>query len=203
MKIWSNNHVDVLAGSGNEGVNDGKGEVAQFYQVTSMSCQNGKNIYTADVQAGSIRIITTMSGAHQFLSHLGKLYEAFNVHIKGQPFEKQGLAGAIGKVREVNNYLVEIIRAAKEDQNLQKATNGPEGTVSKKTVSSVNMILTELLQLQNMLAVNPAYIQEIDMHSCLTICVENLHAVAHFKDQTMTMLQYACNLGNTVSEGIK
>ena len=36
----------------------------------------------------------------------------------------------------------------------------------------------------------------------LTLAVENLHAVSHFKDQTQTMLQYVQNLGNTVYEGL-
>ena len=40
--------------------------------------------------------------------------------------------------------------------------------------------------------------------SCLTVQVENIHAIGHFKDQFPTALpQYARNLGNTVYESNK
>ena len=48
---------------------------------------------------------------------------------------------------------------------------------------------------------NPSYL--IDLHSCLTVQVENLNAIGHFKDQFQTALQYARNLANTVYESIK
>jgi hypothetical protein len=70
-------------------------------------------------------------------------------------------------------------------------------------MSSVAIIHQELVYLQQILVINPDYLLNLNMHSCLTIAVENLHAVAHFKDETMTMLQYARNLGNTVLEGLK
>ena len=44
---------------------------------------------------------------------------------------------------------------------------------------------------------------EVDLHTCLTVQVENLHAMGHFKDQFPTCLQYARNLANTVYESIK
>ena len=36
-----------------------------------------------------------------------------------------------------------------------------------------------------------------------TTCVNNLHAVSHFKDATQTHLQYARNLSNTVFAGLE
>ena len=42
-----------------------------------------------------------------------------------------------------------------------------------------------------------------DLHSCLTTQVENLHAVGHFKDEFPTVLNFTCNLGNSVYESIK
>ena len=56
--------------------------------------------------------------------------------------------------------------------------------------------LKELLQ-----ELNASY--KVDLHSCLTVQVENLHAIGHFKDQFPTALQYARNLGNTVYDSIK
>ena len=43
---------------------------------------------------------------------------------------------------------------------------------------------------------NPSF--TVDLYSCLTVQVENLHTDGHFKDQFRTLLQYAQNLANTV-----
>ena len=67
---------------------------------------------------------------------------------------------------------------------------------------SINMILRGLKDLHKFLDnLNPAY--NVDLHTCLTVQVENLHAMSHFKDQLQTTLQYARNLANTVYESIK
>lgn len=45
---------------------------------------------------------------------------------------------------------------------------------------------------------NPAY--TLDLHMCLRVQVENLHAMSHFKDQLKTALLMQCarNLADTV-----
>ena len=43
----------------------------------------------------------------------------------------------------------------------------------------------------------------IDLYTCFTVQVKNLHAVGHFKDQFLTALQYAWNMANTIYESIK
>ena len=64
------------------------------------------------------------------------------------------------------------------------------------------MILNGLKDLEALVKEhNPSF--AIDLYSCLTVQVENLHAVGHFKDQFPTLLQYARNLANTVYESIK
>ncbi len=115
----------------------------------------------------------------------------------------QSLESAIDKIAHTETNLTETVQAAKDLQDIQISRNGPEGTVSKKTVDSVKMIHKDLLQLLEIIAINPGYEQPINMDTCLTISVENIHAVSHFKDQTMTMQQYARNLGNRVTEGLK
>ena len=80
--------------------------------------------------------------------------------------------------------------------------SGTIGTVSSQTLSSVGMILEGLRALQQLLKeLSPNY--EVDLHTCLTVQVENLHAMGHFKDQFPTLLEYARNLANTVYESIK
>ena len=76
--------------------------------------------------------------------------------------------------------------------------------MSSKTLASLKMIKSELEFLNTTIqAVKPQYCECVEMKSMLTIAVENIHAVSHFKSQTQTMLTYAMNLSNTVHEGLK
>ena len=80
--------------------------------------------------------------------------------------------------------------------------SGTVGTVSSQTLSSVKMILSRLKALKQLLQeLNPSY--GIELHACLAVQVENLHAVGHFKKQFSTSLQYARNLANTVYMSVK
>ena len=64
------------------------------------------------------------------------------------------------------------------------------------------MILRSLKNLHKFLNnLNPA--NRVDLHTCLTVQVENLHAMSHFKNQLQTALRYARNLANTIYESIK
>lgn len=59
------------------------------------------------------------------------------------------------------------------------------------------MILSGLKDLHKFVDnLNPAY--TVDLHKCLTVQVENLHAMSHFKDQLKTTLQYARSLANSM-----
>ena len=79
---------------------------------------------------------------------------------------------------------------------------GAKGTISSQKQSSVSMILKGLQDLAELLKeLNTSY--EVDLHTCLTVQVENLHGMGHFKDQFPTCLQYAQNLANTVYESTK
>ena len=80
--------------------------------------------------------------------------------------------------------------------------SGSIGTLSSQTLSSVTMILEGLRGLKALLQeLNGNF--EIDLHICLTVQVENLHATGHFKEQFPTLIQYAQNLANTVYESMK
>ena len=76
------------------------------------------------------------------------------------------------------------------------------GTVSSQTLSSVRMILEGLRALEQLLK-EPSPNYNIDVYTCLTVQVENLHAMGHFKEQFPYLLQYAQNLANTVYQSIK
>lgn len=83
-----------------------------------------------------------------------------------------------------------------------KETNGPEGTVASKTIRSVNMINQGLARLQSNIAkINPEL--TVNPEALLTVKVENLRAVSHFKHPTCMQLHYARDFGTTALESAK
>ena len=76
------------------------------------------------------------------------------------------------------------------------------GTLSSQTLSPVRMILEGLRALEQLLK-EPSPNYKIDVYTCLTVQVQNLHAMGHFRGQFPSLLQYAQNLANTVYESIK
>ena len=196
-------NVKVVAGNRQEGIQDGNNMTASFQQITDICSEFDKNLYAVDIQSGTIRLITTMNGTADFLNVLSKLYATFNVHLdKGN--HPLTLQNAVDNLRDIKHYLETTVLKAKELQGIHTVTNGPQGTISSKTVGSVQMLQHEMEHLhQTLLVLSPNFIQFLDLRSCITIAVENLHAIAHFKDQVMTVLQYARNLTHTVHEGLK
>ena len=96
------------------------------------------------------------------------------------------------KVKETNNL--------KEDST----TNGPQGTVSQETQTSIELLLNGAKSLMSKVTnVNPNYKDAIDWKTLLTTIVENLHAVSHFKHETFDALQYATDFGTISKESLK
>jgi hypothetical protein len=118
----TDNVVTIIAGSGQEGVDDGKCNLASFYQVTDMCAEFGTNLYTVDIQAGTMRLVTSMTGTLLYLENCGKLYSAFNVHLKGRHGDliQHGLPHAIRKLQEILQYLQGTVREAKVLQELKR-----------------------------------------------------------------------------------
>ena len=169
--------------------------------------EHDKNIFITDAQTGSVKLITSIKGIVKYLGHLGLLYKAFSVHMKHQTVPKRSLPQAIELLEELDSYLETTTEKALSHSNdVNDASTGKprgfQGTISNQTKRSVNMILNGLKDLEALVKEhNPSF--AIDLYSCLTVQVENLHAVGHFKDQFPTLLQYARNLANTACESIK
>ena len=114
------------------------------------------------------------------------------------------LQDAVNNVSSVNEYIKNTVAEVKQQHNMKEAaaTNGPEGTVSKKT--QVSLVLLEqagMRRLQdNVKNINEEYLGDIDLRTLLTTLVENLHAVSHFKNETFTALQYAQDFGTISKE---
>ena len=76
------------------------------------------------------------------------------------------------------------------------ATNGPGGTVSHKIQVSLKLLEEGMRCLHNSIAsINNDYLEDIELCTLLTIVVENLHVVSHFKDETFTALPYSQDFG--------
>lgn len=176
----------VIAGTGKEGNSNGKGDQATFAQPMGICVEHEKNIFITDAQTGSVKLITSIKGIVKYLGHLGLLYKAFSVHMKHQTVPKRSLPQAIELLEELDSYLETITEKALSHSNDVNDTStgkpsGSHGTVSTQTKRSVNMILNGLKDLEALVKEhNPSF--AIDLYSCLTVQVENLHAVSHFKD---------------------
>ncbi|XP_022788760.1 uncharacterized protein LOC111328562 [Stylophora pistillata] len=74
--------VDILAGDGREGEQDGNEKSCSFVQVHGI-CRVADTLFTTDAAPGKIKLITGLSGTTNFLSHLGNLYDSFGIGCKG------------------------------------------------------------------------------------------------------------------------
>ena len=79
----------------------------------------------------------------------------------------------------------EIIKSINGDV-LPNSLNGPEGSVCAVTVSSIKMLLWDLKKLkENCESFN---YNEVNLLSCLTLSVENLHSTVNRKQGTQTLV---------------
>ena len=179
--------VTVIAGSGSEGNGNGKADKSTFRQPMGICVECQKTIYVTDAQAGAIKLITTVKGTVEFLRHLGLLYKAFSIHLKHKKVKKLSLDEALIYVETLDTYLKETVESVMSMLDKPRKPSGNMGTLSSQTLSSVTMILEGLKGLKALLQeLNSNF--EIDLHTCLTVQVENLHATGHFKEQFPTLL---------------
>ena len=104
----------------------------------------------------------------------------------------------VNNVSSVNEYSKSRAVTVKQHYNMKEAaaTNGPEGTVSKKTQVLLELLEQGMARLQNNLkSINEDCLGNVDLLTLLTTIVENLHAVSHFKNENFTALQYVRDFG--------
>jgi len=112
----------------------------------------------------------------------------------------------IQNLNTIDEYLNATVMNVKETKNLKEdsTTNGPQGTVSQETQTSIELLLNGVNSLMSKVTnVNPNYKDTIDWKTLLTTIVENLHAVYHFKHETFDALQYATDFGTISKESLK
>ena len=133
--------VETLMGTGKEGTNDGTGETCTFAQVHGMCCLQN-TIFVSDVAAKIVKIFSPITGTVSFLQTLGKLYDSFAIGAQTVDSVSLSLQDAVNNVSSVNEYIKSTAATVKQHYNMKEAaaTNGPEGTVSKKTQVSLELL---------------------------------------------------------------
>ncbi|CAH3171603.1 unnamed protein product [Porites lobata] len=197
--------IETLAGDGCEGAQDGTEKSCSFVQVHGV-CSVSDSVFTTDAAAGKIKLLTGLSGTTDFLKHLGILYDTFGITCKAATSQPITPEQVIQNLNTVDGYIKATVMNVKETNNLKEnsTTNGPQGTVSQKTQTSIELLLNGVKSLvSKVTVVNPSYKDTIDWKTLLTTIVENLHAVSHFKHETFDVLQYATDFGTISKESLK
>ena len=202
LKILQNGGaVKVIAATEEESNKNGFGCHSTFGQPMCV-CTEGASIFVTNGQIGTIKLVTNLKGTVEFLENLGKLYRAFSVHHKNQQHEDCTLKEAHQMVKAVSSYCNGTTENVKSRNHITSTTNGPQGTVSAKTAVSLSLLEKGLERLdKNTDTLSPGL--SIKPEECLTIQVENVHAVSHFKHPTCTLLEYARDFGNSMKESLK
>ena len=102
--LGRNGGVMVIACIGEKGNKNGSGSHAAFGQPTGV-CTKGDNILLTDVQIGTVKLVTAVTGTVEFLDNLGKFYGAFSVHIKNRPVKRHTIEEAYQMVKDVSSYI--------------------------------------------------------------------------------------------------
>ena len=192
-------------GTGKEGTNGETGETCTFAQVHRICCLKN-TIFVSDVAAGMVKIVSPLTGTVSFLQTLGKLYDSFIIGAQTVDGESLSLEDAVNNVSSVNEYIKSTVATVKQHYNMKEAaaTNGPDGTVSKRRQVSLELLEQGMTRLQNNLkSINEHYLGDVVLRTLLTTIVESLHEVSHFKNETFTALQYARDFDTIAKESLK
>ena len=125
-----------------------------------------------------------MKETTKFLGGLQSIINAFSVHEKHCSYLLKTLDEAISFVSSCDEMLsrnIEIIKSINTD-GLLNSLNGPEGSVFAVTVCSIKLLLWGLKKLkENCESFN---YKEVNLLSCMTLSVENLHSAVNRKQGT-------------------
>ena len=108
-------------------------------------------------------------------------------------------------VSSVIEYIKSTVATVKQHYNMKEAaaTNGHEGTVSKKTQVSLELLEQGMARLQNNLkSINENYLGDVNLRTLLTSIVENMQSPTS-KNEIFTALQYARDFGTIANESLK
>ena len=136
-------------------------------------------MYACDAQSNSVKLITPLNETAKLLDAIGKLYDAFSVHKKGQSYSHMTLSEASSKVQQCKQVLMDFERAVRSTEHLPNTLNGPQGMVSAATIKSVDILAWGLQRLDSIMS--SLGIVGTNLLSCMTLDVEHLHSTSHIK----------------------
>ena len=151
---------------------DGSEGTVWFSQPTSVCRKEGADtIYVVDSGAGKLLMASRVVALIKFLENLWKFLIGFHLTC-----EKLGnINDTTTRTQEYYSFLEEATLRVQQIKGTAAQTQGPDGTLSSTTLDSVRMILDGLNRLkENVESINPDYIDTINVHSILTLFVENL-----------------------------
>ena len=194
--------VSILAGTGKEGTGKGNAKFASFMQPSGLCSELECNLILCDSQLGEVSIITGLEGTGEFLSSIGKMYRSFGIHKKHTSLVPLPADKYEANLKSVADYIKSSVDEVKEVSG-KNTTNGPDGTVSSKTASSVQMVSDGVHKLNNNIQLVNGDLS-IDLECCMTGQVESLHSTHHHKHEAGAhVIDYARGFGNTAKEGVK
>ena len=111
--ILEDGRCKVIAGNGKQSKTFGLALSSTFCQPTAI-CSEGKSMFLVDTGNATICLLTGTCGMPKYLENLGKLYDAFGIHEKG---ELISLNDSLNTVVRVVTYLNGIVAKIRELPN--------------------------------------------------------------------------------------
>ena len=203
LYFWRESNLSVLAGHPTEdGSRDGLASYCRFYDAAGLAVEFDNVIYICDQSIGSIKILTGLKESAKYLGGLHSIADAFSVHEKHKEYTLKSLNEAISLVNSCDEMLTQNIQMIRStNPGFPKTLNGPEGSISANTVSSIKMLVWGLKRLKENCE-SHGY-SNVNLLSCMTLSVENLHSAVNRKQGTQTIVSYAQDFATTIKESIK
>ena len=157
-------------GSGPEGTRDGTDETCSFTQVHGIYSLE-KTLFVSVAAAGTIKLVSELSSTVSFLQALGSLNDSFGIRAQSTEKTDMCLQDAVNKVSHVNDNIAKTVSEVKQRYRMTKttATNGPEGTVSKKTQVSLNLVEQGMRRLPNSITlITKDFLDDVELCTVLT-----------------------------------
>ena len=194
--------VKVLVGTGLPGNQDGSLGIACFVQPTGL-CTENKSVFVVDSGAGVLKLMTSTLPLKELLSKLSILLRTFGVH--NEECERFNLQSGILQIKSVKDFLHKCTDDARHFGLFSGQPCGPQGTMSSQTMSDVDRLIYGLESLQTILSeVNEEYTANVNLHSLLTILVENLFAeMRGGATETPQVLDFARRFSSATREMMK
>ena len=100
-------------GTGKEGTNYGTGDTCTVAQVHGICCLQN-TFFVSDVAAGTVEIVSPLTGTVSFLQTLSKLYYSFGIGAQTVDAVSLSLQDAVKNVSSVNEYIKSTVPTVKQ-----------------------------------------------------------------------------------------